>query len=282
MSASDWISSVVAILTLGTVVFSAFSARSAAKSAAIAEKSTDYVLKQTKTMLKTFYYEITPLIVPRNSEIYSNNRLITRRLDSKDSLSNMDSSDIPILIRNVGKGNAFFIQPWVQLDNLNELLGNDKINDEKVHPFLEPYFLSISKKDNEDVSHLNVRQNNSDSYYNLSYRITNTTTTLDSLQNQGSYKFYIPPYIQILMLDEAATLGERHLDSKKNKYNFSLCIQFQTQDSLLIGQTFESKYRILIQPVSLKTSQNTPLRFNLIFEPIYMNREIKDKKTPLA
>lgn len=268
------IDSIIAALTFGTVYVSYRAARSAERSAKIAEQVVEHTEKQTRALLAEHNRNVNPKLLPLGIEINSQiksirNNLLYHYLELKDD----DMLDLSYEIKNVGLGNAYYIESWMEVDNLSDvrkdLVPRDNYN---ISGILEPYILILEN------DKLIVREKQDKFTSRSVYTLKNGAVPYDSLQGQEIYKIYLTPFIRTLLIDKLISRLGKPGSENKTDYIISLYIRFKTDAQLETNLYSESKYEVNLHSGYFKQGEQF-LRFGINFKPIYTSQI---KKAPLA
>lgn len=149
---ADFVGIIAALLTLWAIYISSKAAKSAQVSAEIARDAAFHTEQQTILLKEQFTLSISPKLIPSLIKIDKDHFSITDFGDSKFL------GDLVVTIKNVGKGNAYYIQSWIELENKDVFLDSGFISN-----YVSPlptfkYTLEFIKSNGRDYPRILVRE----------------------------------------------------------------------------------------------------------------------------
>ncbi|QUE85295.1 hypothetical protein [Exiguobacterium alkaliphilum] len=235
---TDLVGIVAAGLTLCAVFISSKAAKSAEQSSQAAKEATKHTEEQTKLLKEQYEYSLTPKLLPDTLTIHQDPITVTRFGESPLY------GDVKLKVKNVGKGNAYYIRAWIELDDVDKLIAKKKsINYSHLGFDTYSYKMDFLPEDQSGTQRLQVDENLIDGVKQIrssirNFDIVHITTPWVALNENQYYDFPVFAYIQALLL-------HCFLDDKQsNNYRFSLYITYKTEAQLGTHDETKTKFDI--------------------------------------
>ncbi|STO08083.1 hypothetical protein [Exiguobacterium aurantiacum] len=230
---TDLVGIAAAGLTLHAVFISSRAAKSAEQSSQAAKEATKHAEEQTKLLKEQYEYSLTPKLLPDTLTIHQDPITVTGFGESPLY------GDLNLKVKNVGKGNAYYIRTWIELDDVDKLIAN-KENISFSHSAFDTYAYKMDFLPEDRIATQRLRVDESLTEGKKQIRssirhfdIVHITTPWVALNENQYYDFPVYAYIQALLLH--CLLQDKRL----NDYKFSLYITYKTEAQL--GTDVETK-----------------------------------------
>ena len=261
--------SIVALLTLGTVFVSYKAAKSAETSAMNAEKAIKHSEDQTNLMISDYKRNTTPRLIPSSVHYSFGSISILSDMNRKSANIDNDLGTIQIKVKNLGKGSAYYIDSYIELDEMDSFLKSNYMK--KSHPssWFFPYNLEFSQTSNEKTLFVHEKKENSKGTQKSSkFKIDLPTIPHTYLVPDEEFSFHIPAYIQALLLD---TMIEKN--SNNSSFDFTLVFKYQTEHQLLTSSFTQTKFEVVMHNIFIEEDESPRHNFILDFFPTHTINE---------
>lgn len=280
---ADLVGILAAILTLWAIYISSQAAKSAQISAEIARDATFHTEQQTILLKEQYERSISPKLIPSLIRINRNYLSIT---DFKDSIL---GDDLSVSIKNVGKGNAYYIHSWIELEEIERFLdSNLKINYSNGLIGGIEYsitFMNGSVYENPRIFVKQIRRYGDDQsrVSNKTFYIEHLTLPHPSLNENESMDFSIPDYVQVLFGDiifNGPHIKNLPKEIEDLSYKFTLYIKYQTDLQLGTNTHSVSKFNLILN--NIKSTSGSQERMSMTAGFMPKGIEIIEKKALLS
>lgn len=195
----DVVNIVVALLTFGAVYISYKASKSAERSAALSEVQTNLLANQ-------YEYELSPALVPFGNEFVQDSKsIIYHSFNSKLPEHTLTHGTMTYSLKNVGKGAAYYLSVWIEIDNLGDIYEKDvtytDVDDSPFNHYEMVYSLS---EDGEET--LDIR----DSERESSSLLINYPQRIEIIEPGETIELLIPNHVQTIILDSSGRHFERN------------------------------------------------------------------------
>ncbi|AYP68456.1 hypothetical protein EalM137_00006 [Exiguobacterium phage vB_EalM-137] len=235
---TDLVGIAAAGLTLRAVFISSRAAKSAEQSSQAAKEATKHTEEQTKLLKEQYEYSLTPKLLPDTLTIQQDPITVTRFGESTLY------GDVKLKIKNVGKGNAYYIRAWIELDGVDKMIAN-KENLSFSHSVFDTYTYKMDfiPEDENGTQRLRVGESRTEGSNPIfskwrHFDIVHITTPWVALNEYEDYNFPIYAYIQALLL-HCLLQGKQ-----SNDYKFSLYITYKTEAQLGANDETRTKFDV--------------------------------------
>lgn len=266
---ADLVGIIAAILTLWAIYISSQAAKSAQISAEIARDATSHTEQQTLLLKEQFERSINPKLIPSLIKINRNFLSIT---EFGDSIFDDDTS---VMIKNVGKGNAYYISSWIELNDVDRYLDLNLKTSYMGMMGAFKYDLEFIKANKYEESKISIRQfrENSEGLKrttNKSFYINHPTIPHPSLNESESIDFPIPKYVLALfgnIICNGPYIKGIPEDNGKRIYKFTLYIRYQTDTQLQTSSYSISKFDLVLNRINITNGSREQMSMTAGFIP---------------
>lgn len=268
---ADFVGIIVALLTLWAIYISSKAAKSAQVSAEIARDAAFHTEQQTILLKEQYERSISPKLIPSTIQI---NRDFLSITDFGDSSF---GDNISVSVKNVGKGNAYYIHTWIELDEVNRFLDGNITSGFGDDGALGTFHYSLKFQYGNDYYYPMIFVRQLKKYDDVRRQITNKTFYIEyntiphpSLNENESMDFSIPEYVKVLFGDiifNGPRLKNLPKKSEDLSYKFTLYIKYQTDLQLGTKTQSVSKFALILNNIKYETGSHEGMSMTAGFIP---------------
>ncbi|MCC9624754.1 hypothetical protein LPB41_23980 [Thalassospira sp. MA62] len=252
----DVVNILVAILTFGAVYISYRASKSAERSASFSEE-------QTILLAKQFEYELSPALVPFGNEYTKeSNFILNHHFHPKLKEHYSKYGTMTFSLKNVGKGAAYYLCTWIEVNNIDFCYENDVTytnKDNENTPF-SSYSITYNSDGAKKISiseFTTMRQAN--------YSLTNDPQYHEIIESGQTLEILVPTLVQTLIFDSIS----RDFGVDKPKPTFTFYCIYKNIKQIETDELSKITYNFSLSEIIMDYREIDPAEFKLktLFTP---------------